>query len=125
MCCLLGSAGKENLLRVRGNNAVEGKLADVLAAQLEQEAGAIAAISIDSVNELHLRSAIEMCRIGDVLDDRFNLAESVCLSHDRNVAQSSARSVGVRRVDIGCRAAIAERVGLQLLVQQRLLRRGR
>jgi hypothetical protein len=63
--------------------------------------------------------------VGDALDGRLDVAEAVVLRDDGDVAQGSAGAAGVRRVDVGCGAAVAEGVGLQLLVEKRLLRRGR
>ena len=122
----LRSAGDEDLFGVRCDDAVESELPRVLAAELKQETGAIARLSIDDIDELHLRRAVEMRGVSDALNGGFDVAEPVGLRDNRYVAQRGACTSSIRRVDIGCGAAVTQRVCLQLLVQQRQLgcRRG-
>src|ERR1700748_1498929 len=84
---LLSGSGEEDLLGVRGDDAIEGELAGVLAAEFEEEAGAVAGVGIDGVDELHFGGAIEVGRVGDALDGGLDVAETVGLSDDGDIAQ--------------------------------------
>ncbi len=121
---LLRCACEEDLLGVGGDDAVEGELTRVLTAEFEEETGAVAGVGIDGVDELHLRGAIEVGCVGDALNGWLEVAETVVLRDDGDVAQGSACAAGVGRVDIGCSAAVAQSVGLQIFIQERRLRRG-
>ena len=55
---LLRGAGEEDLLGVGGDDAVEGELTGVFAAEFEEEAGAVAGFGIDDVDEVHARGAV-------------------------------------------------------------------
>ena len=121
---LLGRAGEEDLLGVGGDDAVEGELAGVLAAEFEEEAGAVAGVGIDDVDELHLWGAIEVGGVGDALDGGFDVAETVVLGDDGDVAQGGAGASGVGGVDVGGGAAVAEGVGLQVFIEEWGLRGG-
>jgi hypothetical protein len=81
---------------VGGDNAVEGELARVLAAEFEEEAGAVAGVGIDGVDELHLRGAIEVGWVGNALNRGFEVAETIVLGDDGDVAQGGACTPGVR-----------------------------
>jgi hypothetical protein len=119
----LGGAGEEDLLGVGGDDAVEGELARVLAAEFEEEAGAVAGVGIDGVDELHFRGAIEVGGVGDTLNRGLEVAETIVLRDDGDVAEGSAGAAGVGGVDVGCGAAVAQGVSLQLFVEERRLRR--
>jgi len=56
---------------VRGDDAVEAELADVLTAEFEEQAGAVAGFGIDDVDETHEGGAVEVGCVGDVLDGWF------------------------------------------------------
>jgi hypothetical protein len=114
LCC----ASEEDLFGVGGDDAVEGELAGVLAAEFEEEAGAVAGFGIDNVDELHLGRTIEMGGISDALNGGFDVAEAVGLRDDSDVTQCGAGAAGVGGVDVGCRAAVAQGVSLQFFIQQ-------
>ena len=121
---LLGGAGEEDLLGVGGDDAVEGELAGVLAAEFEEEAGAVAGVGIDDIDELHLGGAVEVGGVGDALDGGLDVAEAVGLGDDGDVAQGGAGAAGVGGVDVGRGAAVAEGVGLQVFIEEWGLRCG-
>jgi hypothetical protein len=116
---LLRCAGEEDLLGVGGDDAVEAELASVLGAQLEEKAGAVAGLDIDDIDEAHVGCAVEVGGVGDVLDGGFEFAEAVVLRNDGDVAKVGSCAGGVGGVDVGCGAAVAEGVGLELLIEQR------
>src|SRR6266478_5421171 len=109
---------------MRGDDAVEGELAGVLAAEFEEEAGAVAGVGIDDVDELHLRGAIEVGCVGDALDGRLDIAEAVSLRDDGDVAEGGSCASGVGGVDVGCGAAVTQGVGLQFFIEEGCLMRG-
>jgi hypothetical protein len=116
---LLCRAGEEDLVGVRGDDAVEAELASVLASEFEEQAGAVAGLGVDDVYEVHERSAVEVGRVGDTLNGWLELAEAVVLRNDGDVAESCSRTRGVGGVDVGGGAAVAEGVGLELFVGQK------
>ena len=70
----MGGAGEEDLVGVGGDDAVEGELAGGLAAEFEEEAGAVAGFGVYGVNEVHAGLVVEVGGVGDVLDGGFELA---------------------------------------------------
>ena len=56
---------------MRGDDAVEAELTDVLTAKLEEQAGAVAGFGVDDVDEAHEWSAVEVGCVGDTLDGGF------------------------------------------------------
>lgn len=117
-CGLLRGAGEEDLFGVGGDDAVEGELADVLAAKFEEEAGTVAGLGVDDIDELHPGGAVEVSGVGDALDGGLDFAEGVGLRDDGDITQGCAGAAGVGGVDVGWIATVAEGVGLQLLVEQ-------
>jgi hypothetical protein len=105
---------------VGGDDAVEGELAGVFAAELEEEAGAIAGFGIDDVDEVHARSAVEVVGVGDALDGWFEFAHAVGLSDYCDVTELGAGASGVGGVDVGGGSAVAEGIGFQLFIHERL-----
>lgn len=102
-----------------GDYAIEAELAGLLGAQLEEEAGAVAGFDIDDIDETHVGGAVEVGGVGDVLDGGFDFAEAIVLRDDGNVAKVGSGAGGVGGVDVGCGAAVAEGVGLELLIEER------
>ena len=84
-----------------GDDTVEAELAGVLGAQLEEEAGAVAGFDVDDIDEAHVRGAVEVGGVGDVLDGGFEFAEAVVLRDDGDVAKVSSGACGVGGVDVG------------------------
>jgi len=62
---LFDDAGDEGLLGVGGGEGVEGELAAVFGAELEEEAGAVGVVGVDGVDETHPGSAVEVAFVGD------------------------------------------------------------
>ena len=115
-------AGEEDLFGVRGDDAVEGELTGVFAAEFEEEAGTVAGLGVDYVDEVHAGGAIEMGGVGDALDGGLEVAERVGLGDDGDVAQGGAGASGVGGVDVCRVAAVAEGVGPEVFIEQRSLR---
>jgi hypothetical protein len=115
---LLRCSGEEDLLGVGGDDAVEAELAGVLGAQFEEKTGAVAGFDIDDIDEAHVGSAVEVGCVGDVLDGGLYFAEAVVLRNDRDVSKVGSGAGGVGGVDVGCGTAVAEGVGLELLIEQ-------
>jgi hypothetical protein len=96
---LLGCAGEEDLFRVGGDDAVEGELTGVFAAEFEEETGSIAGFGVDDIDEVHARSAVEVGGVGDALDGGFEVAHAVGLSDDSDVTELGAGASGVGGVE--------------------------
>ena len=108
---LLCGAGEEDLFGVGGDDAVEGELAGVLAAEFKEEAGTVAGLCVDDVDELHLGGAIEVGCVGDALDGGFDVAERVGLGDDGDVAKGRSRARSMGRARRGAEAREVKRRG--------------
>ena len=104
------------MLGLGGGEGVEGELASVVGAELEEQAGAAGVVGVNGVDEAHPGGAVEVAFVGDGGERGLELARGKTLRDDGDAYRGANGSDERGRVDEGGQAAVAEGVAGDLLV---------
>ena len=114
---LLGGAGEEGLVGAGAEDAVEGELAGVLCAELEEQAGAVGGFGVDGVDQAKARRAVRwLASVTLFSANSGSPCRFICATSVTNSSAWPSPS-GVRRVNEGGCAAVAERISGELFVE--------
>jgi len=116
---LLDSAGDELLLGLGGGQAVKGELAGGLGADFEKEVAAVAPIGVDGVDGAEPGGAVEVGGVGDAGEGYLHFTGGQALGYEGDIDRATYGDGGLRCVDEGRKAAVAEGVRVDLLFEER------